>query len=67
MFLARIVMPRSRSRSVLSIARSAHPFVRAEGAALVQQRVHKRGLAVVDVRDDGSVSAKRVRDLGARG
>ena len=42
-----------------------HPLVRAEGAALVQQRVDQRGLAVVDVGDDGDVAAERVGDLGA--
>ena len=36
------------------------PLVRAEDAALVQQRVDQRGLAVVDVRDDGHVAPKRV-------
>jgi hypothetical protein len=40
-------------------------LVRAERAALVQQRVHEGRLAVVDVRDDGDVAAERIRDLGA--
>ena len=41
-------------------------LVRAEGAALMQQRIDERGLAVVDVRDDGDVPAKRIRDVDAR-
>ena len=36
------------------------PLVRAERAALVQQRVDQRGLAVVDVGDDGDVAAERI-------
>ena len=35
----------------------------AERAALAQQRVDERGLAVIDVRDDGDVAAQRVGDL----
>jgi hypothetical protein len=34
-----------------------HLLIGAEGAALPQQRVHERGLAVVDVRDDRQVTA----------
>ena len=41
-------------------------LVGAEDAALVQQGVHERGLAVVDVGDDGDVAAERVGD-GRRG
>ena len=37
-----------------------HPLVRAEDAALVEQRVHQRRLAVVDVRDDGDVAPEGV-------
>ena len=33
-----------------------HPLVFAEGAGLLQQAVDQRGLAVVDVRDDGDVA-----------
>ena len=40
------------------------PLVRAERAALVQQRVDERGLAVVDVGDDGDVAPQRVGDVG---
>ena len=61
MFLARIVMPRSRSRSLLSSARSA-TLVVAELAALAQQGVDQRRLAMVDVRDDGDVAPKRIRN-----
>ena len=39
-----------------------HPFVGAEHAALVQQGVHQRGLAVVDVGDDGDVAPHRIGD-----
>ena len=38
------------------------PLVGAEDAALVQQGVDERGLAVVDVRDDGDVAPERVGD-----
>jgi hypothetical protein len=55
-FLARMVMPRSRSRSLLSITRSATFSFSAEGAALAQQLVDQRGLAMVDVGDDGDVA-----------
>ena len=55
-FLARMVMPRSRSRSLESITRSTMGLVGAEGAALVQHGVHQSGLAVVDVRDDGDIA-----------
>ena len=39
------------------------PLVRAERAALVQQRVDERRLAVVDVGDDGDVPPQRVGDV----
>ena len=39
-----------------------HPLVGAERPALVQQRVDQRGLAVVDVGDDGDVAPQRVGD-----
>ena len=41
-------------------------LVGAERAALVQQRVDQRGLAVVDVGDDGDVAAERVGDASPR-
>ena len=41
-----------------------HALVGAERAALVQHRVDKRGLAVVDVGDDGDVATIRVGDCG---
>ncbi len=40
-----------------------HMLVRAEGAALPEERVHECGLAVVDVRNNGNVAPKRVGDL----
>ena len=55
-FLARMVMPRSRSRSLESMTRSTTCFVGAECAALAQHGVHQGGLAVVDVGDDGDVA-----------
>jgi hypothetical protein len=54
--LARMVIPRSRSRSLLSIARSATAWLVAEGARLLEQLVDQRGLAVVDVGDDGDIA-----------
>ena len=54
--LARMVMPRSRSRSFESITRSIDGFVVAEDAALLEHGVDQRGLAVVDVRDDGDIA-----------
>ena len=49
-------MPRSRSRSLESMTRSIDLLVGAEDAALVQHGVDQRGLAVVDVGDDGDVA-----------
>ena len=43
------------------------PLVRAERAALVQQRIDQRGLAVVDVGDDRDVAAQRVGDIRLTG
>ena len=54
--LARMVMPRSRSRSLVSMAALGHLLVLAEGAGLLQQLVDERGLAVVDVGDDRDVA-----------
>jgi hypothetical protein len=48
--LARMVMPRSRSRSF------GHPLILAERAGLLQQAVDQGGLAVVDVGDDGDIA-----------
>ena len=64
--LARIVMPFSRSRSLESITRSTTRLVGAEGAGLAEHRVDERGLAVVDVGDDGDV-AQVVADGGGGG
>ena len=61
MILARMVMPRSRSRSLESMTRSDVFLVSAEDAALFQHGVHERGLAMVDVRDDGDVADGIVR------
>ena len=58
-FFARIVMPRSFSRSFESITRVVDLLVFAEGAGLAQQLVDERGLAVVDVGDDGDVAERR--------
>ena len=49
-------MPFSRSRSPESMTRSTTAWLDAERAGLAQHRVHERGLAVVDVRDDGDVA-----------
>ena len=38
------------------------PLVRAERAALVEQRIHQRRLAMVDVGDDGDVAPERIGD-----
>ncbi len=56
MFLARMVMPRSRSRSLESITRSATLLVVAEGVRLAQQAIDQGGLAVVDMGDDGDIT-----------
>ena len=54
--LARIVMPFSRSRSPESMTRSTTAWFGAERAGLAEHRVDERGLAVVDVGDDGDVA-----------
>ncbi len=54
--LAKIVMPRSRSRSLLSIARSVRGLVFAIGAGLFQKLVNQRRFAVVNVSDDCDVT-----------
>ena len=59
-FLARIVIPRSRSWSIESMTRSVTRLVGGEGAGLAQHRVDQGGLAVVDVGDDRDVA-----DVGA--
>ena len=62
-FLARIVMPFSRSRSFESIMRSSSARgVRGERTGLLEHGVDQGGLAVVDVGDDGDVT-----DVVARG
>ena len=58
-FLARMVMPRSR----LQFVRIHHPFgqgfVGAEGAGLAQHSIHECRLAMVDVGDDGDITNGR--------
>ena len=49
-------MPRSRSRSLLSITRSATCWCLANVPACDEQLVDERRLAVVDVGDDGDVA-----------
>ena len=61
-FLARIVMPRSRSRSFESITRSATCWFSRKTLRLSQEPVDQRCLAVVDVRDDGQVAKVRAFD-----
>ena len=61
MFLARMVMPRSRSRSLESRIRPCCPPASlssssAEQAGLAQHLIDQGGLAVVDVGDDGDVA-----------
>ena len=56
MFLARIVMPRSRSSSLRVQNALALQLAVAELAALPQQAVDQRGLAVIDVGNDHDVS-----------
>jgi hypothetical protein len=55
-FLARIVMPFSRSRSLESIARSSRCSWAAEGVRLAEHGVDQSGLAMVDVGDDRHVA-----------
>ncbi len=56
MFLARIVIPRSRSRSFESRMHVALQLAVAVFAALAQQGVDQSRLAVVDVGDDGNIA-----------
>ena len=55
-FLDRIVMPRSFSRSLLSITRSASTVRSLKRARLLEQLVDEGGLAMVDVGDDGDIA-----------
>ncbi len=55
-FLARMVMPRSRSRSFEIHHAHGHLLVLAEGMCLAQQPVDQGGFAMVDVGDDGDIS-----------
>ena len=55
-------MPRSRSSIVRVHHALGDALVGAEDAALVQQRIDERRLAMVDVRDDRDVAAGGVGD-----
>ena len=56
MFFARIVIPRSRSRSLESRICSPDQLRFAKPPALPQHAIDQRRLAVVDVGDDGDVA-----------
>ena len=64
-FFDRIVMPRSFSRSLLSITRSVARVRSLKRAGLLEQLVDEGGLAMVDVGDDGDVA--EVRGHGVAG
>ena len=49
-------MPRSRSSSFESMTRSTWRFIGAKRAALLQHGVDQRGLAMVDVGDNGDIA-----------
>ena len=49
-------MPRSRSSGLESITRSSTCWLSAERPRLAEHLVDERGLAVIDVRDDGDVA-----------
>ena len=55
-FFARMVIPRSRSRSFESMTRSATASFSRNVPALAEHGVDEGGLAVVDVGDDGDVT-----------
>ena len=54
--LARIVMPRSRSRSFESRTRSATCWLARNAPDLAQELIDQRRLAVIDMRDDRDVT-----------
>ena len=54
--LARMVMPRSRSRSLESMRALGHVLVLAHRTGLLQQLVDQRRLAMVDMGDDGDIA-----------
>ena len=64
-------MPRSRSRSLRVDRALLHLLVGAESAALAQQLIDQRGLAMVDMGDDGDVAhihrGRRYRKVSAIG
>ena len=55
-FFDRMVMPRSFSRSLLSIMRSVVTVRSLNVPGLLEQLVDEGGLAVVDVGDDGDIA-----------
>ena len=55
-FLARMVMPRSRSCGVRVHDQIGNLLIGAEDVAVAQHRVNEARLTVVDVRDDGDVA-----------
>ena len=59
-------MPRSRSWSLESMRALGHALVGAEHAGLGEQLVHERGLAMVDVGDDGDVAKRHNGGSGWR-
>ena len=54
--LAMIVIPRSFSRSFEIHDPLGDPLILAEGAGLLEQAVHERRLAVIDVGDNGDIA-----------
>ena len=54
--LARMVMPRSRSRSFESSDALGHALVLAKRAGLLEKRVDEGGLPLVDMGDDGDIA-----------
>ena len=56
MFLARMVMPRSRSRGLESRMQSPWSWLARNWPGLAEQGIDQGGLAVVDVGDDGDVA-----------
>ncbi len=59
-FLARMVMPRSRSRTFDVHGALGYLLPVAELEGLLEHAVHEGGLAVVDVRDDGNIAIVHV-------
>ena len=66
-FLAKTVIPRSRSSSLLSMISVPAASRVAEGLALLEQTVDERRLAVIDVGDDGDVAQAGIGARPGRG